>query len=244
MIEYEIKEKCVYITKGGYVVEIVGRDFGLPLASLRTSPGVNITGDDASEMTPNGWTYSKNGRMYGLTNFWNENLEIVAQICDLTKLDFNNLPPNIHLVDGYPMVKKESSDSQEKGKSDMPGYTSYDISENPYEDIIDKSCKKFFKELDISKYMKIVEDKPFTAPKPTEMKPPNPTVEFGKRMFTYWLYEPTKIMAIQVAKSVRYALVLSILGSAGYGSFHPDQIKNFVAKCLPKVSVGAPEIMR
>lgn len=239
MIEGGIKENCVYITMGGYVVEIVRTNYGLCLASSRTSPGKNCSGNNVAETTLNGWTYNKNGKMSGLTDFWNKNLEIVAQICDLTKLDFDSLPPNIHLVDGYPMVKSMEEEF-------MPGYKSYGDDYSLYDKYI-SSYNKLKNEPDFKKYMKFAEEKLFTAPtsaKEVKVKPPNPAVEFGKRMFTYWLFEPTKTMALQAAKSVRYAIVLSILGSAGYGSFHPDQIKNFVAKCLPKVSIQAPEIIR
>jgi hypothetical protein len=221
MIKDGIKEFGVYTTKGGYVVEIIGMCHGYHQASLRTSPGVSSDGrtpDDWISIRPNGWQYHVDGTIPYLAGKWKNDLELVAQICDITRLDFDNLPLNIHLVDGYPMIVKESVEVGDN----MPGFRSYASADQKYKD--------------------------FIAPTPTkkelEAKPPNPAVEFGKRMFAYWLFEPTKTIALQAAKSARYALVLSILGSAGYGSFHPDHIQSFIMKCLPKVSILAPEIMK
>lgn len=215
MISHGLRVNTVYITKGGYLVEIVGRHLtrlDLWQSSLRTSPGVNVHGTPAKDIpTLNGlgWCYRVDGSITSLGGNWNSDLELVAEVPDLTQLDFTNLPSSFGFVNGYPKLKEK------KKESTVPGYLDNEKlfeSSNPVTPSQDKNVKS--------------------------------VVGFAKRMFAYWLYEPTKTIALQAAKSARYALVLSVLGSAGYGSIHPDHIKNFVLKCLPKVSVQAPEIMR
>lgn len=226
MIKDGIREVGVYTTKGGYVVEIIGKLDGYWQASLRTSPGTNIYGARSSELEKlekEGWQYNSNGTISNFPEKWKNDLELVAQICDLTKLDFDNLPSNIHLVDGYPMLIKEKEQAQ-------IDYDPYSVTS--YASIFEK--------------YKNIKNTIATEPtkQETDGKPPNPKAKFVKRMFAYWLYEPTKTMVLQVAKSIRYALVLSILGSVGYGSFHPDHVHNFILKCLPKINIQAPEILK
>lgn len=63
-----------------------------------------------------------------------------------------------------------------------------------------------------------------------------------KKTANYWLVEPALNIARPIVKSVRYATFLTVVAGSVYSYYRPQEAKEFVWRCLPKVTIESPEI--
>lgn len=64
------------------------------------------------------------------------------------------------------------------------------------------------------------------------------------RTANYWLVQPAIAYVSRIGRSVRYVTFLAMVGGSVYGYYNPDAVVSFVKKCVPKVTIEAPEIMQ
>jgi hypothetical protein len=67
---------------------------------------------------------------------------------------------------------------------------------------------------------------------------------WGFRALNYWVFEPAAGFGKPIVKSVRYATFLGMVGGSVYGYYHPQEVKDAIKSCLPKITIEAPEIMQ
>lgn len=64
------------------------------------------------------------------------------------------------------------------------------------------------------------------------------------RTVNYWFVQPAIAYVSRIGRSVRYVTFLAMVGGSVYGYYNPDAVVSFVKKCVPKVTIEAPEIMQ
>lgn len=64
------------------------------------------------------------------------------------------------------------------------------------------------------------------------------------RTANYWVVQPAIAYVSRIGRSVRYVTFLAMVGGSVYGYYNPDAVVSFVKKCVPKVTIEAPEIMQ
>lgn len=64
-----------------------------------------------------------------------------------------------------------------------------------------------------------------------------------QKMVNYWMFEPTKEIASRIMKSVRYAVLFTVITGGTYAYYNPDTAKDFIKSCIPKVTIEKPEIL-
>jgi len=102
--------------------------------------------------------------------------------------------------------------------------------------------------LDVNSVTSSKKEEGNTVKKETALKVVGAVTRFagnwGFRALNYWVFEPAAGFGKPIVKSVRYATFLGMVGGSVYGYYHPQEVKDAIKSCLPKITIEAPEIMR
>ena len=67
-----------------------------------------------------------------------------------------------------------------------------------------------------------------------------------KRASFYWIGEPIMLIVAKIMRSVRYMVLVSVIGSGTYTYYRPAEAATFFKSLIPSISVSfeKPDIMR
>jgi hypothetical protein len=67
-----------------------------------------------------------------------------------------------------------------------------------------------------------------------------------KRASSYWVGEPIMLIVAKIMRSVRYMVLVSIIGSGAYTYYRPAEAATFFKSLIPSISVSfeKPDIMK
>lgn len=230
-----------YVTKSGYLVNIVDKQGSFFIASLETSPGVtHYSQRQAKECSPHnqGWSYKNNGKVSDILDpQWMNDLEIVAEYPHQVKL-----PDGYLWKGGFPKLFKNSElDYTDCFICEIDRKVFSKINSAPF---IGETRIGLIKNKSVESPVPVPIVESETMKKETAIAVAKVAGNLGFRALNYWFFEPAVNVFRPVVKGVRYAVFIGTLASAVYGYKHPEVVKDAIMSCLPTVSIEAPEILR
>lgn len=204
-----------YVTKAGYVVQ-----FGDSLWSKNRVPYITSYGGSYLDGSIASWR--NDGTICGLTSEWAEKLHIVAEL----PIEIPTLPEGYRWKDGFIQwrLPQQGETFIHLDNGVIKAHQNYVSNKNF---IIESAAGG--KEIVMN---------------PVVKKSASLIGGLIKKTANYWLVEPALNIARPIIKSVRYATFLTVVAGSVYAFYHPDKVKDLAWKCLPKVTIEAPEILK